>query len=202
MLLVNARLDFDEVVDLLGDTSTTTRCPTRQQLQSDPCSVRIRRAVIDVARMTSAAPPSYRLSAPPRPRLHRLTDRRPPGMTFAVRPESNSRPRPPYREMSPLRVAQRQPRSCAPWFLDSADFSAAVAAYPGHLTPRLAEALQAEAHDFLHRGGIRRTHHLAATTAASRRTRPCPAVTLSPSISPRCTTSSNTDEPSAKQPDN
>ena len=155
MLLVNARVAFDEAVDLLGrHLNDHALSHVLQQLQSDPCWNDIRRAVIDIADYlhTHKCPIDYQ--------RRRALD------YTAVLPETtwNDFRRETQVELShhDLRIARchlygllsGNPVRCAPWFLDSADFSAALAAYPDRLTPALAEALQAEAHDFLHRGGI------------------------------------------------
>ena len=155
MLLVNSRVAFDEAVDLLGrHLNDHALSHVLQQLQSDPCWNDIRRAVIDVADYlhTHECPIDYQ-----RRRALDYTAVLPEATWHDFRREARV-------ELSDqdLRIARchlygllsGNPVRCAPWFLDSADFSAAVAAYPGRLTPALAKALQAEAHDFLHRGGI------------------------------------------------
>jgi TniQ/Bacterial regulatory helix-turn-helix protein, lysR family len=155
MLLVDARVDFGEVVDLLGrHLNDHALSHVLQQLQSDPCWNDIRRAVIDVADYlhTHECPIDYQ-----RRRALDYTAVLPEATWHDFRRETRV-------DLSDrdLRIARchlygllsANPVRCAPWFLDSADFSAALAAYPGRLTPTLAEALQAEAHDFLHCGGI------------------------------------------------
>jgi TniQ/Bacterial regulatory helix-turn-helix protein, lysR family len=155
MLLVNSRVDFDEAVDLLGrHLNEHALSHVLQQLQSDACWNDIRRAVIDVADYlhTHECPINYQ-----RRRALDYTAVLPEATWHDFRREAQVES-----SDQELRIARchlyglliGNPVRCAPWFLDSADFSAAVAAYPGHLTPVAAAALQTAAHEFLHRAGI------------------------------------------------
>ena len=138
-----------------GDTSTTTRCPTccsscnptragttsgaRSSMLPTTCTPTSARSTISAA-APSITPPYYR---------------RPPGMTFAVRPESNSQT-----ATSVSRDVTSTGCSAATPFAAPRGSSTPQTSPPrspptrAASHPALAEALQAEAHDFLHRGGI------------------------------------------------
>ena len=153
MLLVNSRISFDEAVGLLGrPLNNQALSHVLKRLQSDPCWNDIRRAIINVADYlhNHPCPIDYQ-----RRRTLDYTALLPEAawQTLRCRPNQTHRHPRPHSE-SPLRGAERQPHSIRTVVPRQPDFAAAVPAYPGRLTPMLAEALQTAAHDFLHRAGI------------------------------------------------